>query len=238
MAASVCLHPQAVLAWSPATDSGRHAHRALQLVCALQAPCALEREPTTAAETLDWAVLPPLQPHRLRGSGQPLAHLFVDIGPRAWQRWLRAGGAPRRPDPELLAALRADGPPDPELPARWRRHSLPGLVDDASADPRIASARRLIDADPSSPQLGHRQLATAVHLSPSRFIALFRTHAGMPVRNYVLWRRLQLAAEQVLAGASITQAAHASGFSDAAHLSRSFRQILGAAPSELVLPLG
>ena len=49
-----------------------------------------------------------------------------------------------------------------------------------------------------------------------------------------VWRRLLLAVEKLRGGASVTDAAHDSGFSDAAHLSRSFRRILGATPSDLV----
>jgi AraC-like DNA-binding protein len=52
----------------------------------------------------------------------------------------------------------------------------------------------------------------------------------------VLWRRLLLAVQRLEGGDSVTAAAHAAGFADAAHLSRSFRKVIGAAPSELRLP--
>ena len=77
--------------------------------------------------------------------------------------------------------------------------------------------------------------AAVAHLSVSRYAERFRAATGMPVRNYLLWRRLLLAVEKLRGGASVTDAAHESGFSDAAHLSRSFRRILGATPSDLLL---
>ena len=35
-------------------------------------------------------------------------------------------------------------------------------------------------------------------------------------------------------GVSVTEAAHSAGFSDAAHMTRTFRRMLGTSPSELV----
>ena len=62
---------------------------------------------------------------------------------------------------------------------------------------------------------------------------LFREATGLPVRNYLLWRRLLEATARLQAGEGVTATAHATGFADAAHLSRSFRRMIGAAPSSL-----
>lgn len=222
-----------------ASDSGLHAHRAAQLVISLDTAFVLQD--ATTAQRIGWAVLAPQQEHRLRGEGQRLVHLFVDPGPRAWQAWLAAGGAAQPPDDELRTALQqlVQAPGNRELAASvataWRQRMLPGLVEEPIDDPRIAAVVARIDADPTATDLDHRHLAAAVHLSPSRFIALFRARTGLPVRNYVLWRRLLLAVQRLERGDSVTVAAHAAGFADAAHLSRSFRRIIGAAPSELRL---
>jgi AraC-like DNA-binding protein len=63
----------------------------------------------------------------------------------------------------------------------------------------------------------------------------FTESVGIPVRPYILWLRLQLAACDLVDGASITAAAYHAGFSDAAHLTRTFRRMLGVTPSDLGL---
>src|SRR5262245_4301576 len=76
-------------------------------------------------------------------------------------------------------------------------------------------------------------LAEAVRLSPSRLMHVFTESIGIPLRPYLSWLRLQRAAAAIVSGASLTEAAHAAGFADAAHMSRSFKRTLGVAPSLL-----
>lgn len=54
----------------------------------------------------------------------------------------------------------------------------------------------------------------------------------MPMRRYSLWRRLLHALARV-GPVDLTTAAHAGGFADLAHFSRTCRRMLGYAPSEL-----
>ncbi|MEO6051520.1 MAG: helix-turn-helix domain-containing protein [Pyrinomonadaceae bacterium] len=55
----------------------------------------------------------------------------------------------------------------------------------------------------------------------------------MPVRRYLLWQRLRDAMHQLAHGSSLTETAHAAGFADSAYLTRTFRGMLGIAPSAL-----
>ena len=73
----------------------------------------------------------------------------------------------------------------------------------------------------------------AVHISPSRLIHLFREQVGVPIRRFTLWSRLRQVVRLAIDGATLTEAAHAAGFSDAAHMSNTFRQMFGFAPSAL-----
>jgi AraC-like DNA-binding protein len=77
------------------------------------------------------------------------------------------------------------------------------------------------------------ELAQAVHLSPRRFRHLFVEETGMPLRSYQVWRRLLRVWELLMQGESLVHAAHAAGFSDSAHLSRTCRTMFGLSPSAM-----
>lgn len=53
------------------------------------------------------------------------------------------------------------------------------------------------------------------------------------MRRYLLWHRSLTAMSLLAEGGSVTQAAHAAGFADGAHLSRVTRRMNGVAPSEM-----
>jgi AraC-like DNA-binding protein len=80
-----------------------------------------------------------------------------------------------------------------------------------------------------------KTLAAISGLSKSRFMHVFTESTGVALRPYILWLRLQRACCELMAGASVTAAAHSAGFSDAAHLTRTFRRMLGMTPTELAL---
>jgi AraC-like DNA-binding protein len=71
------------------------------------------------------------------------------------------------------------------------------------------------------------EIAQAVHLSPERFRHLFLKETGIRFRPYVLWLRIEVALAAYAAGNSLTEAAYAGGFADSAHLSRTFKRMVG-----------
>lgn len=77
-------------------------------------------------------------------------------------------------------------------------------------------------------------LCELVFLSESRLLHLFKQEMGLPIRNYILWVRLTKALEMILAGESLTRAAHDAGFFDSSHMSRTFVRQLGINPAEIV----
>jgi AraC-like DNA-binding protein len=103
-------------------------------------------------------------------------------------------------------------------------------------DPRVADVLSLIRRRiGTSRDLSLEALAAGAGLSPSRLMHLFTLSLGVPLRPYILWLRLQRSACELMDGASVTRAAHRAGFSDAAHLTRTFRRMLGTTPSDMAL---
>jgi AraC-like DNA-binding protein len=146
------------------------------------------------------------------GSSHPVAVVIGELLP---DNWSRAEEAVRR-------TLSLVGLSEGETPMRWWRHPavdeallrLPDLVDEGT-----------VDVD---------ELADAVGMSTSRLTHVFSAEVGIPLRSYAKWLRLVRATEHLSDGASITEAAHAAGFADAAHLSRSFKTMFGLAPSDVM----
>ncbi len=71
------------------------------------------------------------------------------------------------------------------------------------------------------------EVASQLALSESRFLHLFSDELGIAWRPYLLWRRMMCAIQAMINNSSATEAAHLAGFSDSAHLSRTFRNSFG-----------
>ncbi len=101
-----------------------------------------------------------------------------------------------------------------------------------AADKRLEAVVRELRA--CRGETDRRSLAAMVHLSPERFSHWFVEQTGLPLRSYLKWVRLIETLRQLAAGGSLTEAAHLAGFSDSAHLSRTFRATLGSSPANLL----
>jgi AraC-like DNA-binding protein len=99
-----------------------------------------------------------------------------------------------------------------------------------SEDRRIGQAIELVE-NSLDQKISLSQIAKAAGMSKSLFTDQFRLATGIPLRRYVLWRRLNLAVKAIGEGESATQAAHRAGFSDSAHFSRTMRETFGVSPS-------
>jgi AraC-like DNA-binding protein len=100
------------------------------------------------------------------------------------------------------------------------------------SDPRVLAAIDYIRQRIETP-ITLSGVARVAHLSPGRFRHLFVEETGMPLRTYVLWRRLLKVWTLLMQGQNLSQAAHAVGFADSAHLSRTSRSMFGTTPSAL-----
>jgi AraC-like DNA-binding protein len=102
-------------------------------------------------------------------------------------------------------------------------------------DPRVRFALKVLrDELGSGRKCSLQQLADGAGLSPSRFMHVFTESVGVPLRPYILWLCLQQACSELMNDATVAEAAYRSSFADAAHLTRTFRRMLGITPGRLV----
>lgn len=125
-----------------------------------------------------------------------------------------------------LAIVAAPG--GPRFWSSWLAAGTP----DRGPTPRIDDALRSIDDLLPDGAVPLDAIARRAALSPERFRHLFAEEIGLPFRRYVLWRRLRLAAAELLAGRDATTAAHAAGFADAAHFARTLKATFGITAGE------
>jgi AraC-like DNA-binding protein len=92
--------------------------------------------------------------------------------------------------------------------------------------------RHLRTAAPDA-DLSLAALAEVARLSPGRFMHAFSKDVGIPLRPYLRWLKLERAGSAIATGATLSDAAYAAGFADAAHMTRTFKGMFGVTPSEL-----
>jgi AraC family transcriptional regulator len=221
-----------------------HAHHAIQVSLAFPGDRVKVRVPGGAWKSHEAFIVAAQQRHEFDARDQRVAQLFVEPESRDGRglqlRHRRQGIAPLEPAllGRVLATLvqayeeRAD---DSTLKS-LAQDAIGVLAEtagcDSALDSRIARAvERVRGRLDQRITLG--DIATAAHLSPERFRHLFVEQTGVRFRAYVLWLRLEVALGKYVAGASLTDAAHAGGFADSAHLSRTFRQMFGISAASI-----
>jgi AraC-like DNA-binding protein len=110
--------------------------------------------------------------------------------------------------------------------------SLGGAAE-SSIDPRVAKSIEFIRGGRET-GVSIKEIAAGADLSESRFSHLFTENVRVPVRRYLLWLRLREAIHLLARGVSLTDSAYEAGFADSAHLTRTFRGMLGITPSALI----
>ena len=76
------------------------------------------------------------------------------------------------------------------------------------------------------------QICSAANLSPSYLIRAFKDKYGLTPHAYLTNWRIEFSRSQLRRGRPIAEVALAAGFSDQAHLQRSFRKLVAATPGQ------
>jgi AraC-like DNA-binding protein len=182
-------------------------------------------------------------PHAIDAAGAEVLLVFLDPESDAGASLSPTLGGPFR----LLSARDRDVLLDGATPlaimtssfgAEWTRRAVSVLGGKAIAErrrvhPRVKKLLALLRTTDVESDASLAHLADTVGLSQGRLMHAFTESIGIPLRPYLQWLKLQRAAAAIVRGASLARAAQDAGFADAAHMSRTFRRMLGASPSEL-----
>jgi AraC-like DNA-binding protein len=239
--ASAFTWPAALFLWGPGSWSDLHRHHCIQLVMALDGALRFRQRPRGRWTTSDAVLVSADAPHEVDARGSTVLIAFVDAQSDLGGALAERTGSDITPipaptvakwraqlggDPASLTAARVE----PWVTGTLLRYRRPPAIDHRVKHALRYLPNRLAEAEAVSLDA----IAASVGLSPSRFLHLFTTSVGVPLRPYVLWLRLQCGAGELARGKSVADAAYAAGFSDAAHFTRTFRRMIGATPRQVL----
>lgn len=100
-------------------------------------------------------------------------------------------------------------------------------------DERISESIKFIEENELEYKNLIPELTSKVFLSDSRLSHLFKEHIGISIKKYLVWNRLRQAIHLYLSeNNNLTDVSLQSGFFDQAHLTNSFKNVLGVSPSK------
>lgn len=235
------LWPPLLATRGPGARSDGHAHHAMHLVLAVDGELAFRVGARGRWQRAAGILTAPDVAHALDADGREVLLVFLDPDSDAGAALRAHLTVPvRAVTADERAGLLHDADPRAIMGAggvAWTARVVEQLGGGPAAPrqvhPRVRALLRHLRALPPDGDVSLPALATAVGLSPGRLMHAFTASIGVPLRAYLLWLRLQRAAAGIVGGLALSAAAHAAGFADAAHMSRTFRRMLGLPPSAL-----
>jgi AraC-like DNA-binding protein len=233
--------PAALAMWGPGDHSTNHAHHALHLLLCREGGLTIQARGMKEQRAAG-VLVGPDEPHSLDARGSEVILLFVDPESRDGARLQAALQGPVRlfDDAQrdtLLGELPRTGRLKFGAVSEWMESTLRALCGEAEEPrplhPGVRKLLRHLRAEPAPEDTSLEALAQVAGLSPGRLMHAFTDSTGVPLRPFLLWLKLQRAAGAIAAGRPLGEAAHAAGFSDSAHLTRTFRRMFGTTPSSL-----
>jgi AraC-like DNA-binding protein len=213
--------------------TGRHSHHAVQILVADSPITVLDDAGDRHTGTQ--VIVPADSPHAIETGTAEAILIFFDpdtnVGVAAGRR-ARARGWASGPNLGQIAETGTS------LTAAVDALTLALVSGDdnarlSSRHPQVLATLELLPGLVANGRVSTRDVAARVGISASRLTHLFSAQVGLPLRRHILWLRLTIAITEVAAGRDLTAAAHAAGFADSAHLTRTCRATFGLPPSAL-----
>jgi AraC-like DNA-binding protein len=218
------------------SDLALHHHAAVQITVGRQGPVTV----TADGETRDvcrLVVIASGAKHAVRSDSESGA-LTLYLGTQTPQAnalntlarqgvWLVDDG------PDLAAATAAllDGD-GPDAAADFLVEQLCGTQQPRSVHPQLRQAIEVVSSRMPN-HIDVTSAASAVALSPDYLGRLCKQQTGVSFSATIRWERLVAAVSYLLAGHSVTDAAHLAGFADGSHANKVCWEMTGATPREL-----
>jgi len=231
--------PAAMIVWGPGFTNAGHRHHSVQLIMVLRGDLLIRGGARGEWMKCGAALVRPDAVHEVDARNTTVLIGFVDseseLGKALEERI--EGDISCIPEKEVACWRASLGSTLTESRVeRWVRTQLLHRRRAVRIHPRVNRALKHLREKLGAPSdFSLKILSEISGLSQSRFMHVFTESVGVPLRPYILWLRLQRASCDLMAGASATSAAHNAGFSDAAHLTRTFRRMLGMTPTDLAL---
>jgi AraC-like DNA-binding protein len=209
--------------FGPSDDNAPHAHAAHQIVLAGDQAATIVDE-QGVERTGNRFLIRPLVPHAVQCQGA-LTLLYIDPQCRlALDLMDHVGSDDICGLAEGILPFNVDAGPAAILSSLqvYAKPQSPKL------DHRLADALNDLRANPGN--LSIAETASRCGISDGRLRALAREQFGVPLSTWLIWRKLERAAIELAAGATLAESALAGGFSDQAHFSRTMRRMFGVTP--------
>jgi len=231
---TVWMQAGVVIIYGSSLDAAPHSHHAIQIVWPKgDSLCKLNKKDISELVIIDSGI-----EHQLQMSagwilliepksdlGQELSSLLAEQPFKIMSSLLFTTVAPKQGD-DLTKFLT---PLFKEL--KLTQHSLltnRSTIEDKRIQQILTELDRCLHGDCIKPSNWRAsEVAQQLALSESRFLHLFSQELGISWRPYLLWRRMICAIQAIINNNSATEAAHLAGFSDSAHLSRTFKRTFG-----------
>jgi AraC-like DNA-binding protein len=224
--------------WGPGRASRAHAHHSLHVMLAREGRLRFRGEHAKRDTLAAGVATPPDVPHAIDASGTEVVLVFVEAESEDGARLgAKLGGAilaiddrerdvliglVKRAEPDILAGAAA---------MIARLHG--GAIAPRTMHPRVKRVLKHLEQASPDADTSLDALAKVADLSTSRLVHAFTESTGISLRAFLLWRKVQRAGAQLPGPAPLAAVAQSAGFSDAAHLTRTFRRTFGVTPSEL-----
>jgi AraC-like DNA-binding protein len=224
----------------PGAKTDVHSHHAMHLVVTRGAPITVHLESGEKLGPARGVLTAPDVPHALDARGAEVLLVFIDPESVAGAKIASAAGGAvvllEDDEVEHLWGLAGQSSGFESL-KEWTPKAVEFLARDVgkvrTVHPRVRAALRHLDTCTPDRDPSLQELADIAGLSSTRFTHAFTESVGVPVRTYLLWRKLQQAVIGIALGQPLAKVALDAGFADAAHMSRTFRRMFGTTPSEL-----